>query len=376
MVTIPLHPDDLLFFNEVADVIRRVAKHYELPLNAVEAMPMPTKAMADKLGDCNSSGTIRLVMRATVDGEFVDAPRSPERVWQTAAHELAHLRHMNHGKEFELFFIEMHQAVTNFRVDHRQKVLDRLVKMQRSRDGEAAIGNVAAAQAFAEAINRMLIEHELEPSAIDHATATDKDPVIQVKTNLSAYRIADKKRRIAWQESLARIVANAHLCKFLIRTGSNDIYFVGTKAHATVAEYVFGTLVKAASDMCDKAYHDYGSESIAKIGRWKAETRGFREAWFSAFVLRIQERLKEARTAAVAAVPEVARPGALMRLDGALVKAQTYIDDKFKTTRSAPSLVLFTSGHVEGRIRGRAAADSMPIGRRGVTGASQKLLGS
>lgn len=375
-VNIPLHPDDLLFFNEVADVMRRVAKHYDLPLLEISAMPMPSKEMADRLGDCDSSGRIRLVMRATVDGAFVDAPRSPEALWKTAAHELAHLRHMNHGEAFQLFFLELHQAVNNFRVDHRQRVLDRLIKMQRSRDGEAALGNVAAAQAFAEAINRMLIDHELEPSAIDHATATDHDPVIQLRTDLSRYRIETKKRRIAWQESLARIVADAHLCRFLIRTGSNEIWFVGTKSHATVAEYVFGTLVRAASDMCDQAYHEYGMESVAEIGRWKARDRGFREAWFTAFVVRINERLKAARTAAVAAVPEKDRGTALMRLEGALVKAQRYVDDKFKARRSTPSLDLYNNGHSAGRERGRAAADSLPLGRRGVTGEETKRLGS
>lgn len=372
---IPLHPDDVLLFNEVAHVMRRVAKHYNLPLRSIEAMPMPTRAMCDRLGDCSGDGRIRLVMRATIDGQFVDAPRTPDLIWQTAAHELAHLRHLNHSQAFELFFIEMRQAVDNFRVDHRQKVIDKLLKMQKSRDGEAALGNIAAAEAFAGAINRMMIDHELEPSALDYAAASDRDPVIQLQVDLSKYRVRSKKARIAWQESMARIVANAHLCKFLVRRGSNDIWFVGTTSHATVAEYVFGTLVRAADDMCQQAYHDYGCEAIAELGRWKARAPGFCESWLAAFVTRIDERLREARTAAVAIVPEAERGTALIRLEGALIKAQKYIDDKFAHRRGSPALALYHGGHAEGRARGRAAADAMPIGRRGVTGRATKLIG-
>ena len=123
-VTLPLHPDDILLFTEIAGVMRRVAKHYDLPLRQIEAFPMPTAGMANRLGECDSTGTIRLVLRATVNGQFVDAPCTPEDVWRTAAHELAHLRYMDHGLEFQTFELEMWQAVSNFRIDRRQRVID------------------------------------------------------------------------------------------------------------------------------------------------------------------------------------------------------------------------------------------------------------
>lgn len=368
--TIPIHPDDVLFFNEVVGVMRRVAKHYDLPLTHVAAYPMPSKSMADRLGDCGHDGVIRLVMRATVDGQFVEEPRSPEDVWRTAAHELAHLRHMNHGLAFQTFELEMRQAVANFRVDHRQKVIDRLVKMAASRDSEAKIGNADAAEAFAGAINKMLIEHELNPSDIDYARTSDNDPVLEMMVDLSKYRIEKKQTRIAWQESLARTVANAHLCTFLLRSGSNNIWFVGTRSHATVAEYVYGTLVPAAISMCDQAYHDYGMESVATLGKWKAREPGFRESWMVAFIQRITERFDEARKSAVATAAANVPGGtntALIRLDGQLVKVRQYIDNKFKSKRGASPLQRISATHAEGKARGRAAADAMTIGRRGVT---------
>jgi hypothetical protein len=372
-----LHPDDVLFFTEVSQAMRRVAQRYDLPLRNIHPATMPESGMADYLGKCWSTGDIELVMRATVDGKFVDAPRTPDDVWRTAAHELAHLKHMNHGAAFHEFFMEMRTAMDNQQKDHREKILDKLVKMRATRDSEAAIGNTAAAEAFAGMINKMLIEHELNPSDIDYARATDKDPVIEMHVDYSKYDIKRKHRRIAWQETLARIVAKAHLCSFLIRGGSNSIWFVGTKSHVTVAEYVFGTLVPAADRMSYLETRKYSEELKKQTGSW-AGVNGFRESWLDAFVRRIDERFTEARAAAVAeAAPDV--PGsnstALIRLSGALVKVQAYIDDRFKGKKANTYALSSGRGNNSvGRARGKAAADRITLGRRGLNSGSTRGL--
>ena len=369
---VPLHPDDVMFFHEVHAAMRRVAKAYKLPLKSVVPMTMPERGMADRLGDCSQSGDIRIVMRCTIDDEFCTAPLSPNEVWDTAAHELSHLKHANHGAAFKEFAVELLGAIENQTMDHREKVLARLVKMQAARDGEAKIGNAEAADAFATAINRMLIEHELQPSDVDYAQGTDRDPVIEVPVNLKAYSIVEKRTRIAWQETLARVVARAHLCTFLLRSGSNQIWFVGTKSHAVVAEYAYGTLVPAAVAMCNQAYHDYGLEGSVD-GRWRAREPGFNEAWLHAFIERIAQRFNDARAAVVAEAPEGASV-ALVRLDGALVKVNAYIDDKFKKRRGAVvALASLRSGNAEGARREREAADTIRIGRRGVGAAPKQL---
>jgi hypothetical protein len=376
---IPLHPDDVLFFNEVKAAMFKMAKRYALPLKNVEAATMPQSGMIDYMGRCFHDGHIELVLRCSVDGAFCDAPLSPSEVWNTAAHELAHLLHMNHGPQFHEFYAELVRAFDNIQEDHRERVLRKLVKMQESRDGEAKLGNLEAAEAFAAAINRMLVENELHPSDIDYARAADDDPVIELLVDLSKYAIDKKKQRCAWQEALARIVSKAHLCTWLLRKGSNQIWFVGTRSHATVAEYVYGTLVPIANAMSIKEKYKYGHECFARDGHWRG-VNGFREAWLDAFVKRIAERFDEARAAAVAEavvdLPAGSESQALMRLDGALIKVNRYIEDKFKSRRgSASPLSSGRSTNDEGSRRGRAAADSMTIGRKGVTGgASRKLL--
>lgn len=377
--TLPLHPDDVLFFHEVKATMFRVAAAYKLPLKQVRPQAMPEEGMADCLGRCTADGRIEIVMRATVDGQWAASPRTPELVWRTAAHELAHLQHFNHGPAFWALAAELEQAVKNQQETHRERVLRKLVKMQQVRDGEAALGNAAAAEAFAAAINRMLIEHELHPSDVDYARAADDDPVIEVPVDLAQYDIERKRQRVAWQEHLARTVARAHLCTFLVLRGSNKIWFVGTRSHAVVAEYAYGTMARAAAVLCRQAYHEYGLACAKQAGRsgWMAGAPGFCEAWLSSFITRIAQRLDEARQAAVAEVAADMPGGtevALMRLDGALTKARTYVDNKFKGKGIGALGGAWRRGNDAGAAAGRAAADSMAIGRRAVHAAARAQL--
>jgi hypothetical protein len=346
----------------------RVAEKYRLKITAVTPHPKPEYRDAP-LGDCHPDGHIRLVLRGMVKpGTWDEQARRPEDVWETAAHELAHLRHMNHGVAFQEFEEEMQEAIGNQTEDHREKVLRRLVKMQACRDGEAKLGNEQAAEAFAAAINRMMIENELKPSDLDYQRAKIDDPVIQILVDRDKHGLERTRRRIAWEESLARVVAKAHLCQYLVSRGSNNIWFVGTRSHARVAEYVYAVLVREADKVADREYMKYYRERRAE-GNVSA-AQGFRAAWLDAFVGRVDERLQAEREAVVAqAATDV--PGgksvALMRIDGALVKVKEYMDQKFKKKRRyAAALNGGRSHHTDGRAWGRAAADRMAIGRKGV----------
>jgi hypothetical protein len=375
-----VHTEDMILFTEIAAAMRSVAREYRLPLLSVTHHPDPEKGI-DRLGDCDARGNIRLILRFKENGKWSE-PRREEDAWGTAAHELAHLRHFNHGAEFLAFEQEMRAAMRNRNAekkDHKAKVIDKLVKLQASRESEAAIGNTAAAEAFAAMINKMMLENELNPTQLDYARAADNDPVIEVRADLDKYGIEKKQTRVAWQEELARTVARAHLCTFLIAPGRNTIWFVGTKSHATVAEYVYGVLVPAANTMSLKARNEYST--ARKREGYKNAGPGYREAWLDAFVGRINERFEESRKAALAAMPTppADAPGTeqtgLMRLDGAMQKVRKYVDAKFSSGRGVAALHRGSAVHTAGSAAGRAAADAMTMGRKGVTSGVKGLLG-
>jgi hypothetical protein len=363
-----IHPDDLALFNEVRAAMWAVARHYKLNLRSVTPHPKPEAPTC--LGDCDSHGNVRLVLRFTVKDQWTE-PRRVEDVWKTAAHELAHLRHFNHSPAFQEFEEEMLVAMNNRKEDHTQKLITKLVKMQKAKEGEAKLGNMEAAEAFARAINRLMLDYELAPSALDYATSKDNDPVIELKVDLEVYQIKSVKTRVAWQENLARVVANAHLCKFLIRTGTNEVWFVGTKSHATVAEYIYGTLVPMVTVMSKREYVNYEYKMRHAGEGWRA--KGYRKAWLVAFVSRIEERFKEAREAAVSEAP-AGTEVSLMRLNGALQKVREYIDGKYgKKRKYADALRGQRGANSDGAQHGRAAADRIPLGRKGIEGAKPAL---
>ena len=247
-----------------------------------------------------------------------------------------------------------------------EKILDKLSKLKAAREGEAALGNSAAAEAFAEAINRLLIQHEL--SEVDIPVGGVKDePIVEQLVDLKQFGIKHSRVRIGWQEALARIVAQAHLCKFLVATGSNFITFVGTREHVAVAEYAYGVLASAADRMSFAAREQWWKD---ECGGQHLESNGFRGSWLSGFIGRIGERFKEARKAEVAQAANSST--ALMRLDNALVRVQKHVDEKYKRKVAGTSM---GGNNAAGYRAGRAAADQMKIRQRGVGSSSTKQIG-
>lgn len=239
------------------------------------------------------------------------------------------------------------------------KVLDKLAKMKAAQEGEAAIGNQAAADAFAAAINRMLLQHEL--SIEDIKIKTDDDPIVELLVDLKKYNVPFVRTRVGWQEAIARIVANAHMCQFLVSTGTNYITFVGTKSHTAVAEYAYGVLVDSAARLSWNARNEWWKKECGGV---HLKSGNFRGAWLAGFVERIAQRFDEARRQEVREAP-IGSSQALMRIDQALVRAKQHIAEKY-TRKVAPTAM--RGGNYEGRMAGRAAADKMAIGRKGVHG--------
>lgn len=245
------------------------------------------------------------------------------------------------------------------------KVLDKLSKLKAARDGEAKLGNSATAESFAEAINRLLLQHELSEVDIPLSGAQE-EPIVELFVDLRAHGIKHSRVRIGWQEALARIVARAHLCKFLVHQGSNYITFVGTKPHATVAEYAYGVLAASADRM----------SKVARDVYWKEhrddpdfQSGNFRAAWLSGFIERIAQRFEEARRAEVKAAGNSST--ALMRLDQALVRAQQHVSDRYKGKARSATMA---TGCSAGRNEGRAAADRIALNRKGVGASTQKMI--
>lgn len=362
-----LHPDDVLLYNEVVTAAKRVAKEYNLPLKGIEPIADPKPENAS--GYCWRDGMIRVGLRIKVDGVWAEEPLPALDVWDTMAHELAHLKHFNHGTAFQEFEEEMLEAMTNRR---KQKVIDKVIKLRAAAESENKLGNIDAAESFAAAINRLMLEHEINQSDLEFGKAQSDEPVVEVHYCPSQHGAKAKKQRIAWQEKLASIVANAHLCRLLVREGSNVVTFVGQSSHATIAEYAYALLLPIAEKVATQEYDKYWLQVKKRDGHTHAAS-GFRGAWLDAFCTRIRERLEETKQAFLQheVHSDEARSNALVRLNQSLVKVKAYMDNRFRGgSKYASALNGGRKNHADGRAWGRAAADRMTLGRRGVVGAA------
>jgi hypothetical protein len=172
------------------------------------------------------------------------------------------------------------------------------------------------------------------------------------------------------------IVGKAHLCRILVRPKSNLIWFVGTKRHAEVAEYMLATLQrnlqKIAKEAYERVYHEHNGDTSV--------TKGYIGAFKKGFLTQLAARYEEERQrvvtehdAAQAAAGETCT--ALVRLDGAVQRVDRYIDEKFTGKRRAGAIGGSRRSNDLGLAHGREAANGIALRTNAVHGkAAHKQL--
>jgi hypothetical protein len=78
----------------------RIARRYRLRYRSIQAERANVRS---RYGVCYSDGSIRIRLRHAVTGR----PLKYSSMVNTLCHELAHLRHFNHGAGFKAFYFEL-----------------------------------------------------------------------------------------------------------------------------------------------------------------------------------------------------------------------------------------------------------------------------
>jgi len=243
------------------------------------------------------------------------------------------------------------------------KLISKLAKMKAMAEGAKAIGSEAEAQAFANALQRMLIEHKLKMTDIEFATMEKEEPVIQRRMDALKYGFRERKARIHWIEQLGVIIADAHFCKLLLHGNSTMYSFVGREQDIAVAEYLFVTLYRSAYKISMREYEHYRNQERKRMIRSLGEegkrgkmkhAYGFRESFLEAFVTRLKKRLdEEAR--------HHDSTTALMRIN----KSREAVENFTKGVKPCKALAT-PKYHAQGWQRGTAAADKVNVRGNGL----------
>lgn len=268
----------------------------------------------------------------------------------------------------------------------RVKAIDRATKLRSQMDSEQKLGNSEAAEAFATAMQRLMLEHELNDIELDAAlkagSTVPQEPIIERPVDFHAARIPYKSARSASMERLAEIVGTAHLCRILVRPRSNQVWFVGTAKHVEVAEYMFITLHKALNTITKRSYWTYRDKGGREPNYMASFKNGFLSRLGERYRLEREQVAKEHDEANKpidvdgGTLTELTTSTALIRLNNAVERVASYIDSKYGGRKSRAGYVGGRRGHNrDGREAGTAAADSINLRANALGhGPSQKQL--
>jgi hypothetical protein len=267
----------------------------------------------------------------------------------------------------------------------RTKAVDRASKLQAQMESEQSLGNEAAAQAFAAAMSRLVLEHEINQDEIERhrlaGTTPPEEPIVERVVDLRKLGIAPRAKRNANLETLAGIVGRAHLCKILIRPRSNTIWFVGTSKHNDVSEYMLATLWRALVKM------SAAGKRAARKADLTQNLKNYGGTFRQQFIFALDTRYQEERAAivaetATAAEPELDEDGetvntnvGLMRLDKAMQRVNAHIDARYGKKRSRAVYGRSGRWNEAGARDGRAAAARVNLRANGITASGGSRLG-
>jgi hypothetical protein len=130
------------------------------------------------------------------------------------------------------------------------------------------------------------------------------------------------KRRIWWQEQLARIVTQHTGCGFFITKHSNSIGFIGASANRKVAIHLHVMLSRLIDEVTDKSYRrEYQRQRASGID--KPQLTNYRVSFVAGALELLSRRLKKAHDDAVATDQKFA----LMVINKNALAIQKYMQD-------------------------------------------------
>lgn len=250
-------------------------------------------------------------------------------------------------------------------------IIEKVAKIKAHMLSAKQFGSEEEAQTFAAMMQRLMIDHDLNEADVDRAMnrTAAPEPIVELLVDRDSFGIEKKSRRVAWMEDLARVVARAYQCKWLLSAGSNRIWMVGTKRHAEIATQMFGSLAASLQKISIRETVRYKNR-MKKEGD-RSRGNGFKAAFEQGFITRLAERIEKEREVTIEEVVATSESGmtktdALMVVNQTMTRVQAYLDEKFASRGGRGAAPIYGqnrygAGTNAGRARGMAVADSISL---------------
>lgn len=222
-------------------------------------------------------------------------------------------------------------------------IIEKIRKLHRKAESCKQMGSEEEAQAFAEAVQRMMNDYKISMSDIDFEKELKKG-VEKERIRWSDHGMQTTKKRSEWIIRLAGVIARHHSCQIVSIIRSNSIIVVGHEHNRKAASYVIVVLVRLVSDIADKEYNKYYSECLA-LGT-PSKAKGFKASFIDGFTIRVFNRLKEQQDKLR---ESTAGSTAIVRVGSELAAVKKFVDDNYKpgalpTGRTKDNEIAFNRG--------------------------------
>ena len=185
----------------------------------------------------------------------------------------------------------------------RDKILDRINSLLAHADSAQDFDSIAEAEAFAAKAQSMMLKHKVADkelmSRLDAEDAAKRfEGITRVYYYPRDWGHTELRKRSAWKERLARVIADGFQCRFLVITGSNRLVFVGLEADAVFSVQLFARLVDLFERQSLREY-DRAYNKLYDQGLPTHAVRGFKRSFLDSAADGLHDRLQEQLIAAV-----------------------------------------------------------------------------
>ncbi len=238
-----------------------------------------------------------------------------------------------------------------------EKKIDKIMKLLNMQKSAEEIGNTEEALAFGARAQELMLRYKIEMSDIEvHANQEDD---IKIEAIFADER---GRKRKAWREMLAGIIANAFSCRILVRPGTSALGLVGNTMNRRVAVFMISHLCEFVEQRSLKEY-DMFYAHVAQHGQ-PERAKGFRKSWITGFMGQLAFRYEERAQALMRAESASVQERALAVVNNERLKVNEFLDNL--GTHAADSLDGISSENSEGMHYGAHAATEVNLEANGI----------